>query len=67
MQPPPPIPSPPIICNNNIMDMAFLLQMKQSHKCGSLRNDEIINSRLGSGTGPRASIPSHLQDTSHIY
>ena len=32
--------------------MAFLVKMKQSNKCGSVRNDEIINLHLGSGTGP---------------
>ena len=55
-QPPPPIPSPPpptaIICDNNTMDMAFLVQIRQSNKCGSVRNDEIINLHSGSGVGP---------------
>ena len=37
-QPPPPIPSP-IICNNNTMDIEFLVQMGQSDKCGTARND----------------------------
>ena len=48
------------------MDMAFLVQMRQSNKCGSVRNDEIINLHLGSGAGPWVSIPYLLQDTSHI-
>ena len=34
------------------MDMAFLVQIKQSNKCGSVRNDEIINLQLRSGAGP---------------
>ena len=51
---PPPHPShhPPIICNNNTMGMAFLVHIRQSNKCGSVRNDEIINLQLGSGMGP---------------
>ena len=36
-------PAPPIICNNNTVNKAFLAQMRQSNKCGSVRNDEIIN------------------------
>ena len=33
----------PILCNNNTRDVTFLVQMKQSNKCGSVRNDEILN------------------------
>ena len=52
-QPPPPTYSiPPSICNDNTMDMAFLVKLRQSNKCGSVRNDEIINLHLGSGAGP---------------
>ena len=40
--------------------------MTQSNKCGSIRNYEIINLPLGSGTGPWVSILWLLQDTSHI-
>ena len=58
---------PSIIHNNNIMDTEFLVQMRQSNKCGSVRNDEIFNLHLGSGAGPWVSIPCLLQDTSHIY
>ena len=58
---------PPLICNNNAMDMVFLVQMRQSHKCVSVRNDEVFNLNLGSGAGPWVSIPCLLQDTSHIY
>ena len=58
---------PPIIHNNNTMDREFLVQMRQSNKCGSVRNDEIFNSHLGSGAAPWVSIPCFLQDTSHIY
>ena len=60
--PPPPIPSyesttphpshPPIIHNNNTMGTEFLVQMRQSNKCGSVRNDETLNLHLGSGVGP---------------
>ena len=57
----------PIIDNNNTMDTEFLVQMRQSNKCGSVRNDEIFNLHLGSGAGPWVSIPCLLQDTSHIY
>ena len=42
----------PIIGNNNTMDMAFLVKMRQSNKCESVRNDEIINLHLGPGTFP---------------
>ena len=31
--------------------MAFLVKLRQSNKCGSVRNDEIINLHLGSGAG----------------
>ena len=37
--------------NNNTMEMAFLVQMRQSNKCGSVRNGK-INLHLGSGVGP---------------
>ena len=44
--PPTTIPHPPIpshiVCNNNTMDMALLVQMRQSNKCVSVRNDEIV-------------------------
>ena len=55
MNQPPPTPSPipsPIIHNNNIMDTFFLVQMRQSNKFGSVRNDETFNLHLGSGAGP---------------
>ena len=32
------------------MDTEFLVQMRQFDKCGSVRNDEIFNLHLGSGT-----------------
>ena len=69
---PPPSPSPhlshpPIICNNNIMDIQFLVQMRQSDKCVSVRNDEIFKWHLGSGAGLWVSILCLLQDTCHIY
>ena len=43
---------PPIICNNNTMGMVFLVQIRQSNKCGSVRNGEIMNLHLGSGADP---------------
>ena len=50
---PPPHPShSPIIYNNNTMDTEFLVQMRQSNKCESVRKDEIFNLHLGSGAGP---------------
>ena len=49
-QPPPtyPIPSSFIII---IMDTEFLVQMRQSNKCGSVRKDEIFNLHWESGAG----------------
>ena len=49
------------------MDREFLVQMRQSDKYESVRNDEIFNLHLGSHGGPPVSIPCLLQDTSHIY
>ena len=39
------------ICNNNTMGIEFLVQLRQSNKCESLRNDEIFNLHLGSDVG----------------
>ena len=50
-QPLPTYPIAPIICNNNTMVIEFLVQMRQSNKCGSVRND-ISTLHLGSGVGP---------------
>ena len=47
--------------------MAFLVQMKQSNKSRSVRNDERINLHLGSGAGSSVSIPSLEQGISSIY
>ena len=47
--PPPHLSHRPIIHNNNILDTEFLVQMRQSNQCGSIRNDEIFNLHLGSG------------------
>ena len=55
--PPPPIPSTSI-CNDNTMDMAFLVKLRQSNKCGSVRNDEIINLHLGSGAALESASPA---------
>ena len=41
--------------------------MRQSNKCGSVRNDEIFNLHLGSGADPWVSIFCLLKDTSHVY
>ena len=49
---PPNLAPPPFICNNNTMDMAYLVKMRQSNKCGSVKNGEIINLHLGFGAGP---------------
>ena len=58
---------PHIIYSNNTMDTEFLVQLRISNKCGSVRKDEIFNLHLGSGVGPLVSIPCLLQDTTHIY
>ena len=39
-----------IICINNTMDIAFLVQIRQSSKCGKTRNNKIFNLYSGSGT-----------------
>ena len=57
----------PIIHNINTMNTELLVQMRQSNKFGSVRNDEIFNLHLGSGASPWVSIPCLVQDTSHIY
>ena len=49
------------------MDIAFLVQMKQYNKCGSVRNIEIIDLHSGSDVGTWVSISCLLQDTSHIH
>ena len=46
------LPFSDMICNNNTMDMAFLVEMRQSNECGSVTNNEIINLHLGSGADP---------------
>ena len=52
--PPPPVPPIPfpIIYKNDTMDKELLVQMRQSNKYGSVRNDEILNLHLRSGAGP---------------
>ena len=49
------------------MIMRSLGQMRQSNRCGSVRNDEILNLHLGSGVVPGLSVPCLLQDTSYIH
>ena len=49
------------------MGITFVVQMRQSNKCESVKNEEIINLHLGSGAGPWISIPCLLQHTSQIY
>ena len=49
---------PPIIHNNNILDTEFQVQMRQSDKCGSVRNNEIFNLHLGSGAGLESASPA---------
>ena len=63
---PPPIPSPPIIHNNNTMDTELLVQMRQSNKFESIRNDQISHLHLRFGAGTWVSRPWLLQDTSRI-
>ena len=63
---PPPIPSPPIIHNNNTMDTELLVQMRQSNKFGSIRNDQISHLHLRFGAGTWVSRPWLLEDTSRI-
>ena len=77
--PPVPLPTPwcksntpylihsPIISYTYIMGIELLVQMRQSNKCGNVKNDEILNLHLGSGVGPWVSIPCLLQDPSLIY
>ena len=55
----------PISYSNNAMGIEFLVEMRQSNKYGSVKNDEIINLHLGPCVGPWDSIPCILQDTSH--
>ena len=38
--------------------MAFLVKLRQSNKCGSVRNDEIINLHLGSGAALESASPA---------
>ena len=57
-QPPPTYLILPIIHINNIMDTEFLVQMRQSNKCGSVRNDEIFNLHLGSGVVLESASPA---------
>ena len=47
--------------------MTFLVKMRQSNKCVSVKTDEIINLHSGSDVSPWISIPCLLQETSHIY
>ena len=77
----PPVPLPTPWCKSNtpylihpiiisytyIMGKKLLVQMRQSNKCGNVKNDEIPNLHLGSGVGPWVSIPCLLQDPSLIY
>ena len=46
----PHISHPPIICNNNPMEIASLVHLRKSNECRSVRNDEMINLHLGPGT-----------------
>ena len=57
----------PIIHNNNTLDKNLLIQMRESDKCPSVRNDEILNLHLSSSVGPKVSINCLLKDTSDIY
>ena len=57
----------PIIHNKNKMDIEFVVQMRQSNKCGSVGNHAIFNLHFGSGVGPSVSTPCLLKDISHIF
>ena len=67
--PPPPVPPIPfpIIYKNDTMDKELLVQMRQSNKYGSVRNDEILNLHLRSGAGPWVNIPWLLQDSIYWF
>ena len=56
-----------IICINNTMDIAFLVQIRQSSKCGKTRNNKIFNLYSGSGTSSWVIIHCLLEDINHIY
>ena len=67
-QPPLHLSHPPIIYNNNTMDMEFLVQIRQTNKCGSVRNDEIIHlgslvQALGSASSASCKIPATFIDS----
>ena len=57
----------PIVHNNNTMDTKFMVEMRQSNKCGGVMTDEIFNLPLASGADTWISIPCLLHDTSNIY
>ena len=54
-----------IIHDNNTMDTEFLVQMRQSNKCGSVTNDEIFNSHLASVIWCRPMSQHHLLPARH--
>ena len=47
----PHLPHPPIVYNNNTMDIEFPVQIRQSNKCGNVRINEIFTLHLGFGVG----------------
>ena len=47
LPPPPHLAHSPTNSNNNTMDMAFPIKMKQSNKCESVKSGEIIKLHLG--------------------
>ena len=55
-QPPPPpsffLSHPLTIFNKNTIDTEFLVQIRESDKRGSVRNDGIFNLHVGSAAGP---------------
>ena len=44
------------------MDTEFLVQMRQPNKCGTVRNDEIFNLRLGSSADDSYSVELAAKD-----
>ena len=47
-----PIPQSFVITKQWTWYSRYMVQMRQSNECGSVRNDEIINLHLRSGAGP---------------
>ena len=55
-----------IICKNNTMEKEFLVQMRRSSKCGSIKIYEIFNLNLGSCADPWLTVSCILLDKSDL-